>query len=264
MTTFTFDGVSSTTVPELEVLRVRRPLAGARRDEYVDVPGRAGFYLFEEQPGARKIELELDIGAGTLAARRTAVRAVADLLDRPGLSKLVVDDEPAIFHRCRLASTPDPEEWLLGATFVVELVAEPYGYGTTVSTEAWTATSAVAHTWTPPDTVDAELELELVANGGTVTALTVLVNGETLVYALGSTGLAAGQRLTISGISYTVTLGASIDTDLDGTFDPDDLDMAFTSGDFGDVIAGLNSITITRTGTAATVGVTARWRRRYR
>lgn len=264
MTGFTFDGVASSTIAELNVLRVRRPLAGDRRDTYVDIPGRAGFYLFAEEPGRRVITLELDIGAGTFAERRTAVRAVADLFDRPGLCELIVDDEPTIFHRCRLASTPDPEEWLNSAGFAVELVAEPYGYETTVSTETWTASTGVAHTFTPPDTVSAELELEVTATGGTVTSLIVNVNGDILTYALGGTGLAAGEKLTISGISYTVTRGASTDTDLDGTFDPDDLDMATVSGDFGDLIAGANSITLTRTGTATTLAAVARWRRRYR
>lgn len=264
MTTFSFDSVSSSTIAELNVLRVRRPLTGDRRDNYVDVPGRDGFWLFEEKAGRRLITIELDVGATSFAARRAAVIAVADLLDRPGLARLIIDDEPAVFHRCRLASAPDPDEWLNGATFSVEFVAEPYALALTPTTQAWTATSAVAHTFTPTDTVDAEFELEVTANGGTVTSLTAVVNGETLTYALGALGLTTGQVLTISSIGYVVTRGTSGDPNLDGTFVPANLDMATVSGDFGKIIRGLNSITLTRTGTALTLGAVARWRRRSR
>lgn len=264
-TTFTYDGTSSTTIPELLVTRVRRPLVANRRDDFVEVPGREGFWLFTEKAGARTLTIEFDLLADDFATRRAAVIELADLLDTPtGLAELIVSDEPDRFHRCRLASAPDPNEWLTHAAFSVDFVAEPYAYAVTPSSEAWAATSAVAHTFTPPDKVYGIPELELTATGGTVTSLVVEINGETLTYGIGSTGLAAGEKLTISTLAYVLTLGASIDADLDGTFDPDDLDMAHTSGDFGYVMPGLNSITITRTGTATNVGAVLRWRKRTR
>lgn len=264
-TTFTFDGVSSTTIPELLVTRVRRPLVATRRDEYVEVPGREGFWLFPEKAGSRILTLELDLLAAGFAARRAAVIALADLLDRPAtLAKLIVDDEPDRFHRCRLASAPDPEEWLTHAAFAVELMAEPYAQAITPTEETWTATSAVAHNFTPADDVYGIPEIEVTANGGTVTSLVLNVNGDVLTYALGGTGLTAGQTITISTLAYVLTRGTSGDPDLDGTFDPDDLDMATVSGDFGYVAAGLNTITATRTGSALTLGVTVRWRQRSR
>lgn len=264
-TTFTFDGVSSATIPELLVMRVRRPLVATRRDEYVEVPGREGFWLFPEKAGSRIITLELDLLAASFAERRAAVIALADLLDSaPELAKLIVDDEPDRFHRCRLASAPDPEEWLTHGAFAVELMAEPYAQAITPSTEVWTATSAVAHNFTPPDKVYGIPEIEITANAGTVTSLVLNVNGDVLTYALGGTGLTAGQSLTISTLGYVVTRGLSGDADLDGTFDPDDLDMATVSGDFGYIAVGANTITATRTGTALTLGVTVRWRERSR
>lgn len=264
-TTFTYNGTSSTSIPELLVTRVRRPFVANRRDEYVEVPGREGFWLFSEKAGSRTITIEFDILADSFAQRRAAVIALADLLDSPtGLAKLVVSDELDRFHRVRLASAPDPDEWLLHAAFSVDFIAEPYASAVTPSSEAWTATSGVARTFTPTDKVYGIPELELTANGGTVTSLVVVINGVTLTYALGSIGLAAAGKLTISTLGFVVVQGVSIDTDLDGTFNPVNLDMAFTSGDFGYVIPGLNSITITRTGTAATVGAVLRWRKRTR
>ena len=264
-TTFTYDGTSSTTIPELLVTRVRRPLVGNRRDDFVEIPGREGFWLFTEKAGARTITVEFDLLAADFASRRSAVIDLANLLDSPaGMAKLVISDEPDRFHRVRLASAPDPDEWLLGAAFSVDFAAEPYAYAIAPSSESWTATSGVAHTFTPTDKVYGIPELELTANGGTITSLVVTVNGETLSYALGSKGLVAGAKLTISTLAYVLTLGASTDTDLDGTFNPDTLDMSLTSGDFGYVMPGSNSVTITRTGTATTIGAVLRWRRRTR
>lgn len=264
-TTFTFDGISSTTIPELLVTAVRRPLVAGRRDEYVEVPGREGFWLFPEKAGSRTITLEADLLAASFADRRAAVIALADLLDAPAaLAKLVVDDEPDRFHRCRLASAPDPEEWLTHAAFAVDLTAEPYAQAIAATEETWSATSGVAHNFTPTDTVYGIPELEVTAVGGTVTSLVANVNGDTLTYAIGGTGLTAGQSLTISTLGYVVTRGLSGDADLDGTFDPADLDMATVSGDFGYIATGANAVTLTRTGTATSLTATLRWRRRFR
>lgn len=265
MTTFTFDGIDSATIPELLVIRVRRPLVGNRRDEFVEVPGREGFWLFPEKAGARTLTIEFDLLATTFEDRRAAVIELADLLDRPaGLARLIVDDEPDRFHLCRLSSAPDPDEWLTHGAFSVDLTAEPFAQFLTASSEVFAASSGVAHPFAIPDTVDAIPEVELTANGGTVTGFSLDINGTVLVYGTGGTGLTAGQTLTVSTLSYTVTRGVSEDPDLDGSFDPADLDMATVSGDFGDLVPGSNSITVTRSGTATTVGVTVRWRRRSR
>jgi predicted phage tail component-like protein len=265
MTTFTFAGTSSTTIPEIEVLRVRRPLVARRRDDYVEVSGRPGFWLFEEEPGARRITLELQILGDSFEARRAAVIALADLLDQPGISKLVVDDEPDRFHRCRLASDPDPEEWLshTGA-FSVDLVAQPYSEAETISDETFTITSSTPATFEAPDKVEGLPIVTVRANGGTITGFSLTVNGETLTY--GDT-LSAGQTVTISTLAYVVTDGApsSIADALEGIFNPAALDMASVSGDFPYVVPGTNSVALVRAGgssTSATVEIS--WRRRSR
>lgn len=265
-TTFTLDGVDSSTIHELAVLRVRRPLVGARRDDFVKIPGREGFWLFTEKAGGRVLTLELQILADSFAGRRAAVIALADLLDSPaGLAELVVSDEPDRFHRCRLMDSPDPEEWLSHTgTFSVDLMAEPYAYALTPSTEIFTATSGVAHPFVVPDNVYGIPEIEVTATGGTVTSLVVNLNGDTLTYASPSTALSAGQSRTISTLGYVVTDGLSGDPNLDGTFNPANLNMAGVSGDFGYIVPGANTITLTRTGTAGSLAVTIRWRERSR
>jgi len=265
-TTFTFDGVASTTIPELLVTRVRRPLVAARRDEYVEIPGREGFWLFPEKAGSRIITLELDLLAGSFAERRAAVIALADLLDRPiALGKLIVSDEPDRFHRCRLASSPDPDEWLNHGAFSVDLSAEPYAQQNTPTTQTFAAAgSGVPQLFTPADKVYGIPEIEVTANSGTVTSLVLNVNGDVLTYAIPGTGLTAGQTLTISSLGFVATRGTSGDPDLVGAFIPANLDMTTVSGDFGYIVAGANTITATRTGTAITLGVAVRWRRRSR
>lgn len=265
ISTFTFAGIDSSTIPGLLVTRVRRPLAAARRDEYVTVPGREGFWMFQEQPGARTISIEVDIQTTDNATRRAAVIALADLFDTPdGVAQLIIDDEPDRFHRCRLASTPDPDEWLEHAAAVIELTAEPYSQALTPSVETFAATSGVTHHFDVADKVHGIPEIELTAVAGNITGLTLTVNGVAIVYGGGGIGLAAGQTLTISTLAYTVTRGGSGDTLLDGSFDAELLDMATVSGDFGFVIPGANTVTVIWTGTATAVTTVIRWRRRAR
>lgn len=265
MTTFTLDGISTATIDELLVLRVRRPLVGARRDEFVEVPGREGFWHFAEKPGGRVISVDFDLLARTFADRRAAVIALADLLESPlTLAPLIFDDEPDRFHRARLVSAPDPDEWLTHGAFSVDFMCGPYAEATAPSSSAWAAATGVPHTFTPPDTVFGVPELVLTATGGTVTSFVLEVNGETLTYGPGGFGLDPAEQLTVTTLGYALYSGPSQDPQLDGTFDPLTLDMATVSGDFGYVLPGLNSVELTYTGTATSIGTTIRWRRRYR
>lgn len=264
MTTFTFGGVSSTTIPEIEVLRVRRPLVADRRDEFVAVPGREGAWLFPEKPGMRTITLDLHLLAETFEDRRSAVIEMADLLDVAGMARLIVDDEADRFHLARLASAPDPEEWLTAATFSVDFVAEPYSQALEISESEHplVATTDAPFSFTVPDRVEGVPVVELIANGGTVTMFTLTLNGETLIYE-GPT-IASGDAVTISTLAYVVTAGLNGDAELDGTFDPDDLSMSGVSGDFPYVVPGDNEGSLTRTGAATSVTVRCSWRRRSR
>ena len=54
----TLNGVAlSSAVPDAIVLRPARHLVGRRRHQALDVPGRAGPWIFGEQPGAGTVEL---------------------------------------------------------------------------------------------------------------------------------------------------------------------------------------------------------------
>lgn len=255
----------STACPEAVITRVDRPLFGARRHEFVDVPGRAGSVLFAEQPGDRTITIGISLLVTSAAALRTAVGKLADWADTFSRARLILSDESGRFWDAIVGELPDvTDSGEYDATTELSFLVGPYAQDTAASSHAWSATSGVAHVWTPPDTVPGIPEFELVATGGTITSFTLNVNGATLTYALGGVGLTAGQTVTVSTLAYVLTRGVSGDPNLDGTFVVANLDMATVSGDFGTINPGSNSVTITRTGTATAVGVTARWRRRSR
>lgn len=262
-TVVTFGGVASDTIDGLICSQVSRPLRGEIRDDIVQVPGREGFWLFEELPGQRVIVVELSIVADDFEARREAVIATADWLDQAGLQELIIDDEPDRFHLARLRQAPDPDEWLNAAAFEVEFVCQPYSYATVISEENLVCSDGAAETFSAPDKVQGIPIVEVTAKGGDLEGFDLDVNGEVLTY--GDT-LVEDATITISTLSYTVTTGTNIDTQLEGTFDPDDLDMASVSGDFPIIVAGTNSVTVDfgSGSTATTVEVDIYWRRRSR
>jgi len=251
-------------VPEALVLDVRRPLVGARRFEQVTVPGRAGAWTFDEEPGPRSLEVDIDLQADSFAARRAAVRAVADWCDVGTHSNLVFSDEPDRYHRALLDNEGDAAERLLYGAATLRFTADPFAYAVDASTQAATANSNPdTDTFTIADEVYAEPVLELTPAGGNLTAFVLTVNGYEVTWA----GLlASGDTLTISSIADTVTLGANDDVNLTGAFDVADLDMAdVTAPDgFPLLFAGSNTWTLSWTGTATSVALNFSWRERTR
>ncbi len=235
MTTFNLGGVESSTIPGLLVTRVRRSLVGALRDEFMDVPGRSGFVLFSEQPGRKRIVLSMHIEEGTFDQRRAAVRELADLVDVAGLANIVISDEPDRFHTVRLASNPDPDEWLVSAGFDVEFAAEPYSQSLTPEQLLITTFPGVAAN---PGGVIAVPVVQVTATGN--------VDGYRLTFGdfvfEDTASIAPGATKTINSISYTANTGTSTDTNLDGTFDPLTLEMAGISGDFPLLLPGDNTV----------------------
>lgn len=253
----------SAAVPEAAVVDVHRQLVGARRHNRVTVPGRAGSWHYDEQPGDRNLDVSVHIAGDTFADRRAAVRALAYWADVGAVSRLIVDDEPDRYHEAILANGDELSERLLAGNVGLSFITGPYALANAVSSETLPLVTggAGAGSFAIPDLVTAEPVVEVTPAGSALTALTLVVNG----YALSWAGnVPADDTLTISSISDTVTLGANDDVDLVGAYDSADLDMADVSGEFPLLLEGTTTWSATYTGASAGINIALTWRERFR
>jgi len=256
----------SVAVPTAQILAVRRPLLAARRHRVIDIPGRAGLYRFDEEPGDRTIGLVVDILAGTFAARRAAVAALAYWADIGTSAELIIDDEPDRYHTALIDSDPAAIEHLLHAEASLEFRVGPYAHAVAVSTQsvAVTAASPASGTFAIGDLVTAEPVVELTANDGTVTSFTLTVNGYALTWGPGADTIASGETITISSLADAVTLGVNADVNLTGTYDVAYLSMVDVSGEFPLLLEGTQTWALEWTGTATDITLEFTWRERFR
>jgi predicted phage tail component-like protein len=261
MTDITLNGAAlSDEVPEAEVLRVTRPIVGARREQYVEVPGRAGSVLYPEEPGDRSLTIAIHILGDTFNDRRDAVRRLADWADIGQRSRLVIDDEPDRFHEAILAGAPTFDEWLTSGSGDLEFRTGPYALALAASVVDLTLPDN-SGTFPIDDDLPAFPVVEITPTDGTITSFTFELNDTSLSYA----GLVNDDAtITISSLAYTVTQGANTDINLTGAFDIGAVDLADVSGTFPVLLPGTNAWTLTWDGTATTVDVRITWRRRHR
>jgi len=259
--TMTLDGTALTSsVPNVRVLDVDRQLAGAVRDVHVEVPGRDGAWTFAEARGDRLITVRCAVLDGSMATVRTSVRSVAAWARKTARTKLIFSDESDRYWWAILADTSEVSEVRGVAQFVLTFRCDPYAYSTSVTTQGpQSLTDNVAWTFTPSDGVPASPEVAITSTPGIVGGFTLTVNGKSLTRPANVT---AGQTITVSSISATIITGASTDTELVGVYVPANVSMANVTGDFGSIIAGLNSVTV-NTADGSSVSATVKWRRRY-
>ena len=254
---------SSTAVPELLVVAVRRELLGARRDVFIDVPGKPGSYAFAEEPGDRFLRIEFDILGDSFEDRRDAVRRLAEWADTPsGTVPLAIDDEPGRYSEAMLTGGLAVEEWLVRGSGELEYRVGPYSLADVATTETIALSgSPDSASFSAADEIIAYPIIELTPTNGTLTSFALDLNGDTVSWS----GLVLDdQTVTISSISVTITQGANVDVNLTGTFNVEDLDMADADGVFPLIVPGSNSLDLSWTGTATNVTVEITWRRRYR
>jgi predicted phage tail component-like protein len=249
-------------VPEFRLVGVNRGVLAERRDVFMEMPGRAGSWVFTESPGDREIVLSGWVMADGTAAKRTALTGLAKWADTPSQQQMIFGDEPDRYYLVLLTSSRVDESTRY-AEVELEFRTDPYAYATSATVETDTLT-------TNPDTdsitVAGDLGvcpvIELTPAGGTLTSFTFTVGSTSISWSGGT--IIAGDSITINSISSTVTLGVNGDTMLTGAFDPNQLSMATVSGSFPCLNAGANSYTLSWTGTATSVAVEWTYRRRYR
>jgi len=257
----TYDGVANSTIPEFICQQVTRQLVGERRHVVAPVPGLEGGWVFPESPGMRLIKIDAAVVSTTYPVnRRVACRAVASWLEKPTMRKLIIGDEPNVFNKAILNVSPDIDEWRQKGTFSLEFLAMPYTYDTTISSSGTltSGSSPLIATITAGGDVFTEPVIEVTAPIGGTTFNAFTLNGRVFGY---NTAMAAGDKITINCISKVVTTGASIDTDIDGTYNSNNLSMVGATGLFLYLLPGANTFEVSGT---PGVSIVVKWRNRYR
>ena len=267
----TLNGVAlASACPEAVITAVNRPLGGNVRTEFVEVPGRAGAWAFDEEPGEMTITVDIDVLVDDIADRRAAIATLRGWAQTPaGRSELIFDDEPDRYWSVKFSTAPPMvDDEYVGQT-TLTFSAEPYALATTASTQGESASgSPDSGSFSITDEVDAEPEVVITPTNGTVTSFTLDVNGAEVSWQVANPGvpitILSGQSVTISSLSDTVLLGTSGDTNLTGAFDPDDVDMVSVAITGFPILApGLNTWSLSWTGTATAVDVDFTWRERF-
>lgn len=252
--TFSLDGVSSSTIPEIVVEDVTRQIVPSVRDSYLEVPGRSGSWLFEEEAGDRPLGIRVALVGESVAERREAVRKAARFIYAPGRRKLIISDEPDRFLWAKIADAPRSDELLARGRFEATFRTGPFAESTAIST----ATVAASGNLVVPDEdglADFFEPVVVVTATGPVSGWTITTNGVALSY---GSAMTSGAKVTVSTIAATVTTGDSIDTELVGLFNGANLAMTAVDGDFPKLSAGANPVVL-----SAGISTAWKWRARY-
>ena len=261
--TITWNGVASSTIPELIVGPTQKTLVGSHRGTHVPLPGRAGSWYFDEQPGTREIIATCNVLVDDMADRGTVLTQVADWYDVREEAALVLSETPDRFYLATIGEPPTPDEWRQLAEFELRWIAQPFAFASAVTTEAIAISGAspASGTFSAPDDFEAWPIIEITPTNGTITAFVLTLNGDALSYD-GPT-ITSGNTVTVSSISDTVTSGVNGDTMLTGAY----TGLVVMGGVFGVfplVVNSTNSWQLAWSGTATAIDVNIYWRRRYR
>lgn len=265
--TTTVEAVSGATVV---VRTVNRPLSGEIRAEFVNVPGRDGAWVFDEQPGDILLTFEMSILVDDIATRRAAIAALRSWAQTPsGRLPLIVSDESDRHWDAKIPAAGAIEDDEHAGMATITFSCRPFMYSTSESSETIEASgSPDSGTFSESLSYNAEPVIEITPTNGTITSFVLTVNGAEIAWQDGSAGdpntIAQDETITISTISQTVTLGVNVDVNLTGAFDPDDVDMAAVAiTGFPEIVNGSNAWSLSWTGTATTVDIDFAWRERF-
>lgn len=243
---------------------VRDPIGGIRTS-LMDVPGMEGAWVFPQKRGLRKISVNMSISAPDKETLRSAVADFAEWIDVENEAKLAISDDPGIYHLATLDSVDPEGEWNGLAKFTASWSCQPYSLSDTITTESWTDDQSHSHSWVPDTGAIVYPTIQITPNNGTLTDFTLTTNGEMLSYEGGN--ILTGTSVTINSISGVVTAGPSIDSELTGAYDPNDLILQYVVGaTFPELFHNVsNTIAFVRTGgTATSITITVKFRKKFR
>jgi len=105
-----------------------RQLLPAGNDQYKEIPGMDGSYLFPDTLRDRYIDINCAVFETSLFALRQKARQIAAWLYAPARAKLIFDDEPGVFYWAKLANQMDLQQTLALGEFSLQFRCLPYAY----------------------------------------------------------------------------------------------------------------------------------------
>lgn len=258
-----WNGVSSSSIPELTIGKVHRQLIGADRNIHKEIAGRPGTVVFPERPGLREVTMECFVQATSFVpGRRDAITAVADWLDFFGEAALLISDEPDVYYEAVLADPPDPDEWRDVGTFLIRFYVQPYSLEIVSSNHLVNGDDNFTNIFDPGLLAPTYPVIELTPTAGNLESFELTMNGSVLRW---EGFLDEDETMNINSISAVALTGVSDDSMLTGGYDPSDLSMEGVSGEFPELLPGSNQMDFVRTaGTATAVTINIKYRRRFR
>lgn len=148
---------------------VNRPLLPFVRDEYIEIPQRAGSHLFTDKPSDRMIELEFGFIENDLQSIRLKMREIARWLYSSQMERLYFDDEPDKYYLAKVANQIDfSQQVMVAGSFNVIFRCFPYALSEDKAQQDIIQTNSQSYTVKPVGNVRTPPHLTVQNTGTTV------------------------------------------------------------------------------------------------
>lgn len=245
---FTFDGTHSS-AKDLKVLRIHRSVLPGSRHRFQEVPGRAGAYLFPEEPGDRAVVALCGLVGASQGDLISQERNVAEWLLTRSRERLVLDDDPSWWLNAIVVNPAEVTDALDLGQFEVEFRCDPYVYALNESSAS--ASLGASVTFASAEVPDVPVRIVVYATG-TVVGPSVTVGGTTIGYA-GT--IVAGEAIIWDSVDLLSLLvdGATATAARDGTWDSSLGTPILPQGTFPVASQGTVAVLTAGSGTATVV-----------
>lgn len=125
---FIFNGISSDSFGII-VKDIKRPLLPDQNDNYLQIPGRHGSYLFNRELSDRIIEIDCVLAEDTIENLRDKLRQIAVWLYVDERKPLSFADELDKYYLAKLNGAIDVEQIIAIGQFTLRFRCDPLAYG---------------------------------------------------------------------------------------------------------------------------------------
>lgn len=124
---FIFNGISSDSFG-IKVKDTKRPMLPDQNDNYLQIPGRHGSYLFNRELSDRIIEIDCALTVDTIESLRGKLRQIAAWLYVDERKPLSFADEPDKYYLAKLDGVIDVDQIITIGQFTLQFRCEPLAY----------------------------------------------------------------------------------------------------------------------------------------